>query len=121
MQKPQQGITVKTTLDGKLVLTSVKLLPEELENSIKPLLTGAPKDANLYARVYRTENELYSELEMSVSILNNEVHKIMNLAEMLNMIHSASIRARLRIQTYFTVLSKLMEHEETESNQAEQN
>lgn len=123
----RMGITVKTTSDGELVLTSTKLLLGELDNSIKPLLQGAPNHAVFYSRIRRVNDEetgvqfLCSELEMSVPIELNEIRTIVNLAEILDKIHSKAIYSRLRIQDYFSTLSKLTGDEETEPNPSEQN
>lgn len=120
------GITVKTTLDGELILTSTKLLLGELDGSIKPLLQGAPNHAVFYPRIRRMNDEetgiqfSYSELKMSVPIELNEVHTIANLAEILNTIHNKAIYARLKIQDCFSILSKLIGDEKDESDQTEQ-
>lgn len=122
----RMGITVKTTLDGELILTSTKLLLGELDGSIKPLLQGAPNHAVFYPRIRRINDEetgvqfLFSELEMSVPIELNEIRTIVNLAEILDKIHSKAIYSRLRIQDYFSTLSKLTGDEKDESDQTEQ-
>lgn len=116
-------MTTLQTIDDVLQITSSKKWDGDWNGTIRPFVSivELPKSCSFYSRTVRKEEELYSELTISVNKEeNNDLSTINALAAIVDRVHSIALQAKRTIENCIKDLNGTV-HEKVESDTATKN